>query len=135
MLKVSTSTLGHSIHLLTWGSTWRRPTLLAASLSALVMGQLDVETFFHSLAQNRVLMFKRLHSALKLLGVLHHLEREGVDADSQNGNSHPLQIAEISLQARRLLVLLVQLRHLGKLIHNEILKLLDLLQHVGGQEE
>merc|ERR1719341_329001 len=97
------------IHLLTWGtalgSTWRRPSLLAASLSALVMGQLDVETFFHSLAQNRVLMFKRLHSALKLLGVLHH----------------PLQIPEISLQARCLLVLLVQLR--------------PLLQHVGGQEQ
>ena len=41
------------------------------------MGKFDVETLFHRLAKNRVLMIKRLHSALELLGVLHYLEQGG----------------------------------------------------------
>ena len=91
--------------------------VLAASSSALVMGQLDVEALFHSLAKNQVLMFKRLDPALKFLGVLHHLQQEGDDELIQNDNPHPLQVAEIFLQARCFLVLLVQLRHLGKLFY------------------
>jgi len=76
-----------------------------ANSPPLIMGQLKIETLLHSLAQNWILMLKCLYSTFKFLGVLHH----------------PLQIAKISLKARCLLVLLVQVRHL--------------LQHVGGQEE